>query len=64
MVIRDEGEEFLSEKGDQGGGSLWKSQHLLQHRQHALPTKTHNTIRISGKLENIKELAKQNRAGQ
>lgn len=47
VVIRNEGEEFLSEKGDQRGGSLWKSQHLLQHRQHALPAKTHGTISLN-----------------
>lgn len=47
MVIRNEGEEFLREKGDQRGGSLWKSQHLLQHRQHALPAKTPTTISLN-----------------
>lgn len=36
MIIWDEGQEFLSEKRNQRGGSLWKSQHLLQDGQHSL----------------------------
>ena len=40
VIVGDEGEEFLSEQGDQRGRRLWQSQHLLQYSQHLLPTKT------------------------
>lgn len=74
MVIRNEGEEFFHEKGDQGGGSLWKSQHLLQDSHHTLPTKAlqhyksdykhlNKLMIISGKLDKIKDFARQNKKG-
>lgn len=58
VVIGNEVEEFLSEKGNKGGGSLRKSQHLLQDCQHALPMKIYNTISLNNinlsKLDKIK----------
>jgi len=62
VVVGKEGEEFLREKGDEGGERLWESQHLLQDSQHALPTiKTWNITSLNTSTFNIFD--KQNKTG-